>query len=79
MAKCTYRTYLHGLDISQYPPVAIREAITNAVIHADYAIKGSSIMIALFDDRLEITNPGGLPLGMTLERALAGSSRVGIE
>lgn len=64
------------VDIPEYPTIAIREAIINAVIHADYAIKGTSIMIAIFDDRIEITNPGGIPLGMTLERALAGSSRV---
>lgn len=64
------------IDIPQYPPVAVREAIINAIIHTDYAIIGSSIMIAMYDDYLEITNPGGLPFGMTLERALAGSSRV---
>lgn len=63
-------------DIPEYPAIAVREAIINAIIHADYDIKGSSIMIAIFDDRMEITNPGGIPLGMTLERALAGSSRV---
>ncbi|MFH1832066.1 MAG: helix-turn-helix domain-containing protein [bacterium] len=63
-------------DIKQYPPVAIREALVNALLHADYAAKGASIMIAVFDDRIEITSPGGVPLGMTLERALAGSSRV---
>lgn len=63
-------------DIPQYPPEALREAITNAIVHTDYALKGTSIMIAIFDNRIEITNPGGLPLGMTLERALRGSSRV---
>jgi len=63
-------------DIPQYPPIAIREAITNAIIHADYAIKGASIMIAMFDDRIEITNPGGLTFGMTIEDAIAGSSKV---
>lgn len=67
---------LKRIDIPQYPPVAIREAVINAIIHTDYAAKGASIMIAIFDDRIEITNPGGLPLGMTLDRALSGSSRV---
>ncbi len=62
-------------SIPQYPPVAIREAVINAVVHTDYAIKGSSIIIALFDDRIEITNPGGLPYGLSLDDALAGSSR----
>jgi ATP-dependent DNA helicase RecG len=63
-------------DIPQYPPVAIREAIINAIMHADYSIKGSSIMIAIFDDRIEISNPGGLHFGMTMEDAIGGSSKV---
>jgi len=63
------------IDISQYPPEGVREAVINAIIHADYAIKGSSIIVALFEDRLEITNPGSLLYGFSLEDALAGSSR----
>ncbi len=63
-------------DIPEYPLVALREIITNAIVHADYAIKGVFISIAIFDDRVEITNPGGLPFGFTMERALAGSSRI---
>lgn len=58
-----------------YPTIAIREAVTNALIHTDYSIKGSSILVALFDNRLEITNPGGLPPGLSLQDALLGSSR----
>ena len=64
------------VDVPQYPIVAVREAIINAIVHADYAIKGSSILIAIFDDRIEITNPGGLRMGMTMEDALGGSSKV---
>ncbi len=67
---------LERKDIPQYPPRAIREAITNAIVHADYAMKGVFISIAIFDDRIEITNPGGLPFGFTMEKALAGSSRI---
>ena len=63
-------------DIPEYPPVAIREALINAVVHADYTVKGIHITLAIFDDRIEITNPGILPFGFTLEKALAGSSRV---
>ena len=63
-------------DIPQYPPIAIREAITNAIVHADYSMRGVYISIAIFDDRIEITNPGGLPFGFTMEKALAGSSRI---
>lgn len=61
--------------VPQYPPIAIREAVINAIVHTDYSIKGSSIIIAIFDDRIEITNPGGMPYGLSLEDALAGSSR----
>lgn len=61
--------------IPQYPSVALREAVINAIVHTDYSIKGSSIIIALFDDRLEITNPGGMPYGLSLSDAIAGSSR----
>ncbi len=63
-------------DIPEYPPEALREAVINALIHADYAMKGSSIMIAIFDYYIEITNPGSLPPGLTMESALSGSSRV---
>lgn len=63
-------------DIPQYPKVAIREAVTNAVLHADYGRGGSSITISIFDDRIEIINPGGLIFGLTLENAIAGSSSI---
>lgn len=67
---------IRRIDIPQYPLVAVREAVINAILHADYEMKGTSISIAIFDDRIEITNPGGLHFGMTLENALAGSSRL---
>lgn len=44
----------------EIPLVALKEAIINALSHRDYYDKGGRIMIELFDDRLEITNPGGL-------------------
>ncbi len=63
-------------DISEYPPFAVREAVTNALLHADYSMTGSHIQIAIFDDRIEFTNPGGLPFGQTLQKALSGFSRL---
>jgi len=39
----------------------------NAIVHADYAQPGAPIRAALFDDRLEIENPGLLPFGLTIE------------
>jgi predicted HTH transcriptional regulator len=41
-----------------YPDVAIRELVANALIHQDLAVTGTSPLIELFDDRLEISNPG---------------------
>lgn len=65
---------LYRTNMPEYPPVAVRESIVNALLHADYAARGSTIMVAIFDDRMEITNPGNLMFGMTLKRALAGAS-----
>ncbi|NNM53263.1 MAG: hypothetical protein HKM05_00890 [Spirochaetales bacterium] len=45
----------------EIPEVALREAIINAVTHRDYFEKGAQVMIEIFDDRVEISNPGGLP------------------
>lgn len=50
------------IDRWDYPPVAIREAVLNALIHRDYSIhtEAMPIQIILYSDRLEIQNPGGL-------------------
>lgn len=63
-------------EVYQYPPQVIREAVINALVHADYSHVGSSIQIAIFDDRIEVTNPGCLPFGLSLETALSGFSRL---
>ena len=53
-------------EIPALPEEAVREAIINAVAHRDYFNK-NEIQLSIFDNRLEITNPGGLPEGMTKE------------
>ena len=63
-------------DIPEYPPAAIREAIINAVVHADYSLGGMNIKLAVFDDRIEISNPGMLPFGLTMEAAISGVSKL---
>lgn len=63
-------------DIPQYPYNALREAIINAIVHADYSSKGTSIQVAIFSNRIEITNPGGLTYGQSLELALSGVSKM---
>lgn len=52
---------------TEYPPEAVREAIVNAVAHRDYAIRGDTIRIAMFSDRIEFYSPGRLPGHVTLQ------------
>jgi ATP-dependent DNA helicase RecG len=58
------------------PPVAVREALVNAVAHTDYAQPGAPIRVALFDDRLEVENPGLLPFGLTVADLPMGVSKL---
>ncbi len=51
----------------EYPTKAVREALVNAIIHRDYQIIGSEIHIDMFDDRLEITSPGGMLDGSNIQ------------
>jgi ATP-dependent DNA helicase RecG len=53
-------------DIPEYLPPVVREAITNAVMHRDYA-RSANVRLFLFDDRLEVRSPGRLPNGVRLE------------
>ena len=49
-------------DRTNYPVTAIREAVINALVHRDYSIhtEGMPIQLIMFQDRLEIRNPGGI-------------------
>jgi ATP-dependent DNA helicase RecG len=51
----------------ELPESALREAIVNAVCHRDYFEKGARIMVEVFDDRVDITNPGGFCKGLSEE------------
>lgn len=64
------------IEKPEYPVEAVREAVINAIVHTDYAISGMNMRVAVFDDRIEITNPGFLPFGLTLDAALAGASKL---
>lgn len=54
------------VDIPEYPFEAIREAIVNAIAHRDYLRIGANIQIDIFDDRIEVTSPGGLLPGLDI-------------
>ena len=45
-------------DVPMYPDLALRELVANALIHQDFLISGAGPTIEIFDDRIEITNPG---------------------
>ena len=53
-------------EVYEYPLVAIREAITNAVLHRDYHYDAARVFVSIFADRLEVENPGGLFSGLSL-------------
>lgn len=53
-------------EVWEYPLVALREALVNALIHRDYSDPGD-VQVRVHDDSLEIFSPGGLPFGMTVE------------
>ncbi|MBU4312415.1 MAG: DUF4062 domain-containing protein [Candidatus Omnitrophica bacterium] len=56
------------VDIPEYPYEAIREAIINAIAHRDYKRRGAPVMVAIFDDRVEVRNPGGLLPGLNIKK-----------
>jgi len=67
---------IYRKDRWEYPLEAIREALVNAIIHRDYAIFGSDIKVAIYDDMLEITSPGPLPDALPLEELGTGRSEI---
>ena len=56
---------LERIDEPLYPPLAVREALANALCHRDYSIGGGSVGVAVYDDRLEVTSSGTLHFGLT--------------
>lgn len=54
-------------EVSEYPEFALKEAIVNTILHRDYTVNGFCTEIYLFDDRIQITSPGGLAQGVTIE------------
>lgn len=82
-ALSVYRDYyqyevIEGADrkrMEKIPEAAFREAIANALIHRTWDVS-SQIRISMFDDRIEVVSPGGLPSGTTAEEYLSGKLSV---
>ena len=69
---------IQGADrkkIERIPEAAFREAIANALIHRVWDVE-SQIRVLMFDNRIEIISPGGLPSGITEEEYLSGKLSV---
>lgn len=49
-------------EVKMFPKQALRELIANALVHQDFQASGTSVMIEMFDDRIEISNPGVPPV-----------------
>ena len=64
---------LDRIDMRDYPPEAVREALLNAVIHRDYSVS-AAILISIFDDRIEIVTIGGLVKGVSFDDIMLGVS-----
>ena len=61
------RSVIRGVnreDSYEIPLEALREALVNAIIHRDYSVRGTSLMVEVYDDRVEIVNPGATPKGL---------------
>ena len=69
---------IQGADrkkMEKVPEAAFREAIANALIHRVWDVN-SQIRVSMFDDRIEIVSPGGLPAGIIEEEYLSGKLSV---
>ena len=57
-------------EVSVYPEIALRELLANALIHQDFTVTGAGPMVEIYDDRIEITNPGALLPGKRPDRLI---------
>lgn len=66
---------IYRQDVYELPPDSIRELIINAVMNCSF-LQNSHIQVAIYNDRLEITSPGGLLPGVTIEKMQEGYSKI---
>ena len=57
----------HRVNKPDYADRAVFEALANALMHRDYAVSGSEVHVDMYDDRLEIYSPGGMPDGTLVQ------------
>ena len=79
LAKINRGCYFKGAyrhDRYELPPDEMRELVINAFAHRSYLEHDAPVFIAIYDTRVEITSPGGLPRGQTADRAVAGYSKI---
>lgn len=64
-----YDTVIRTLrdTVPEYPPVALREAVANALAHRDYGLTGATVDVTIWDDRIEVRSPGSLAGHVTVE------------
>lgn len=72
IATMSRKEALGRRDLPAYVDTALQEAVVNAVVHRDYELTGSQIIVRIFSDRIEIQNPGGLHNTLTEESLYTG-------
>jgi len=72
MATASRKEAMGRRDLPAYVNTALQEAVVNAVVHRDYELIGSQIILRIFRNRIEIQNPGGLHNTLTEESLYAG-------
>jgi len=63
---------LRRVDSWEFPEAVVRELLVNALVHCDYTFGGMEVTLEIYEDRVEIESPGGLPDGMTVTRMKNG-------
>jgi ATP-dependent DNA helicase RecG len=64
------------VDKWNIPLEALREVVINAIVHADYSVKGVPMRIAIYDDRIDVENAGNFLPGLTIEEIISGTSKI---
>ncbi len=71
--RSTFENGYRRVDTRDYPVIAVRESLLNALVHRDYSFAGP-MLVSVFDSRMEFVNLGGLPKGLTKDDAMMGVS-----